>query len=198
MFVLLYGRKGLFAPLIAKMGFPIVFAFPGGCFFCLAALSLVDVWRQWVLWWASRLCVCIPRCARAACRAGAGCCGLVWQGGKQEGMSTDAGGSRAGCQTWGFCCCCSCCSLNPPGTPQHRAILAGMALATLFVTLPFVVRELLPILEQMDMAEEEAARCVLAYSAALCCCWAVSRSINQPAGRTRWSLAGRRRALINL
>lgn len=29
MFVLLYGRKGVFAPLIAKMGFPIVFAFPG-------------------------------------------------------------------------------------------------------------------------------------------------------------------------
>ncbi|KAL4430652.1 hypothetical protein ABPG75_005908 [Micractinium tetrahymenae] len=62
MFVLLYGRRGLFAPLIAKFGFPIVFAFP------------------------------------------------------------------------------------------------GMALATLFVTMPFVVRELLPILEQMDMAEEEAAR----------------------------------------
>jgi ABC-type sulfate transport system permease subunit len=35
---------------------------------------------------------------------------------------------------------------------------AGMALATLFVTMPFVVRELLPVLEQMDMAEEEAAR----------------------------------------
>ena len=33
-----------------------------------------------------------------------------------------------------------------------------MALATLFVTLPFVVRELIPILEAMDMAEEEAAR----------------------------------------
>lgn len=62
MFVLLYGRKGLFAPLIAQWGFPIVFAFP------------------------------------------------------------------------------------------------GMALAALFVTMPFVVRELLPILEQMDMAEEEAAR----------------------------------------
>jgi ABC-type sulfate transport system permease subunit len=29
MFVLLYGRKGVFAPLIAKFGFPIVFAFPG-------------------------------------------------------------------------------------------------------------------------------------------------------------------------
>ena len=33
-----------------------------------------------------------------------------------------------------------------------------MALATLFVTLPFVVRELIPILEAMDLAEEEAAR----------------------------------------
>jgi sulfate transport system permease protein len=62
MLVLLYGRKGLFAPIIAQYGFPIVFAFP------------------------------------------------------------------------------------------------GMALATLFVTMPFVVRELLPILEAMDLAEEEAAR----------------------------------------
>ena len=33
-----------------------------------------------------------------------------------------------------------------------------MALATLFVTMPFVVRELIPILETMDLAEEEAAR----------------------------------------
>ena len=33
-----------------------------------------------------------------------------------------------------------------------------MALATLFVTLPFVVRELIPVLEAMDLAEEEAAR----------------------------------------
>ena len=30
MFVLLYGRKGLFAPLIAKTGFQVIFAFPGG------------------------------------------------------------------------------------------------------------------------------------------------------------------------
>ncbi len=36
--------------------------------------------------------------------------------------------------------------------------MAGMALATMFVTLPFVVRELIPTLEAMDMAEEEAAR----------------------------------------
>ena len=32
-----------------------------------------------------------------------------------------------------------------------------MAIATLFVTMPFVVRELFPVLEAMDMAEEEAA-----------------------------------------
>jgi ABC-type sulfate transport system permease subunit len=31
--------------------------------------------------------------------------------------------------------------------------LAGMALATLFVTMPFVARELIPILESMDMAQ---------------------------------------------
>jgi len=37
-------------------------------------------------------------------------------------------------------------------------IIAGMALATLFVTMPFVARELIPILEAMDMAQEEAAR----------------------------------------
>lgn len=34
----------------------------------------------------------------------------------------------------------------------------GMALATMFVTMPFVVRELIPTLEQMDLAQEEAAR----------------------------------------
>lgn len=42
--------------------------------------------------------------------------------------------------------------------PRPARAAAGMALATLFVTMPFVVRELLPILEQMDMAEEEAAQ----------------------------------------
>ncbi|WIA18273.1 hypothetical protein OEZ86_001870 [Tetradesmus obliquus] len=35
---------------------------------------------------------------------------------------------------------------------------SGMLLATLFVTLPFIVRELIPTLEQMDLAQEEAAR----------------------------------------
>ena len=64
MFVLLYGRKGLFAPLIAKMGFPIVFAFPGACGsmtrVCASCL-LACVWRHGacghsaaVLWVAPR------------------------------------------------------------------------------------------------------------------------------------------------
>ena len=52
--------------------------------------------------------------------------------------------------------------LHPATASQLSGCLfglcAGMALAALFVTMPFVVRELLPILEQMDMAEEEAAR----------------------------------------
>lgn len=33
-----------------------------------------------------------------------------------------------------------------------------MALATMFVTLPFIVRELIPVLESMDLSQEEAAR----------------------------------------
>jgi len=42
--------------------------------------------------------------------------------------------------------------------PPEGRRRTGMALATLFVTLPFVVRELIPTLEAMDRAEEEAAR----------------------------------------
>eukprot|EP00887_Chlorella_sp_A99_P008027 scaffold12.g8027.t1 len=45
MFVLLYGRKGLFAPLIAKHGFPIVFAFPG------MALATLFVTMPFVVFW---------------------------------------------------------------------------------------------------------------------------------------------------
>lgn len=41
---------------------------------------------------------------------------------------------------------------------DSSCVYAGMALATLFVTMPFVVRELIPILDTMDLAEEEAAR----------------------------------------
>ena len=36
--------------------------------------------------------------------------------------------------------------------------LPGMVLATLFVTLPFVAKELIPLLEEADLSDEEAAR----------------------------------------
>lgn len=36
--------------------------------------------------------------------------------------------------------------------------LPGIALATLFVTMPFVAREVIPVLEEMDRSQEEAAR----------------------------------------
>lgn len=55
-----------------------------------------------------------------------------------------------------------------------------MALATLFVTLPFVVRELIPILEAMDMAEEEAARTLGASD------WQVFWNVTLP--NIRWGL----------
>jgi len=44
------------------------------------------------------------------------------------------------------------------GGPSVVFAFPGMALATVFVTLPFVVREVMPILEAADPAEEEAAR----------------------------------------
>ena len=50
------------------------------------------------------------------------------------------------------------CTQQESSPDQNVCCLAGMALATLFVTLPYTVRELIPILEGMDLAEEEAAR----------------------------------------
>ena len=110
MFVLLYGRKGVFAPLLAHYGFNIVFAFPGG-------------------WLAAHHTAVCQRCGRL------------------PGLHT----------------ACTCRAARPGprprrGRPPVRRRRAGMALAALFVTMPFVVRELLPILEQQDLAEEEAAR----------------------------------------
>jgi ABC-type sulfate transport system permease subunit len=47
-----------------------------------------------------------------------------------------------------------------------------MALATMFVTLPFIVRELIPTLEQMDLAQEEAAKTLGANPLQVCVsCW---------------------------
>lgn len=43
-----------------------------------------------------------------------------------------------------------------------------MALATMFVTLPFIVRELIPTLEQMDLAQEEAAKTLGANPLQVC------------------------------
>lgn len=57
---------------------------------------------------------------------------------------------------------------------------AGMALATIFVTLPFVARELIPILESMDLAEEEAARTLGAND------WQVFWNVTLP--NIRWGL----------
>jgi ABC-type sulfate transport system permease component len=57
---------------------------------------------------------------------------------------------------------CALCGSGWWGRRSHPSLAApcaaGMALATLFVTMPFVARELIPILEAMDMAQEEAAR----------------------------------------
>lgn len=55
-----------------------------------------------------------------------------------------------------------------------------MALATIFVTLPFVARELIPILESMDLAEEEAARTLGAND------WQVFWNVTLP--NIRWGL----------
>ncbi|GMH45919.1 hypothetical protein BSKO_13882 [Bryopsis sp. KO-2023] len=56
----------------------------------------------------------------------------------------------------------------------------GMMMATLFVTLPFVAKELIPILEAMDPAEEEAARTLGANE------WQVFWNVTLP--NIRWGL----------
>jgi ABC-type molybdate transport system permease subunit len=70
------------------------------------------------------------------------------------------------------CCCCGeslgllvcikrsrCLGLTAAAAAAvGHLFVSGMALATMFVTLPFIVRELIPTLEQMDLAQEEAAK----------------------------------------
>ncbi|HJS17825.1 MAG TPA: sulfate ABC transporter permease subunit [Anaerolineales bacterium] len=46
--------------------------------------------------------------------------------------------------------------LEPPGI-QVAFALPGMVLATLFVTMPFMIRELIPVLESFDVEQEKAA-----------------------------------------
>jgi ABC-type sulfate transport system permease subunit len=59
-----------------------------------------------------------------------------------------------------------------------------MALATMFVTMPFVVRELIPTLEQMDLSQEEAARTLGANPLQ------VRTALKGGAGATAWSVFG--------
>lgn len=74
---------------------------------------------------------------------------------------------------------------NPDLKPHHPQT-PGMALATMFVTLPYVVRELIPILESMDLAEEEAARTLGANDFQVCmwfvcaCVWSLYWTILNP------------------
>ena len=55
-----------------------------------------------------------------------------------------------------------------------------MVLATLFVTMPFVARELIPVLEAMDESEEEAAKTLGATD------WQVFLNVTLP--NIRWGL----------
>ena len=56
----------------------------------------------------------------------------------------------------------------------------GMVLATMFVTMPFVARELVPLLEEQDLSEEEAARTLGASD------WEVFWNVTLP--NIRWGL----------
>jgi len=56
----------------------------------------------------------------------------------------------------------------------------GIVLATLFVTVPFVARELIPLMEQQGCAEEEAARLLGASG------WRVFRHVTLP--NVKWAL----------
>ena len=58
--------------------------------------------------------------------------------------------------------------------------LPGMAIATLFVTMPFVVREVMPVLEEMGSEQEEAARTLGASD------WQIFWRITLP--HIRWGL----------
>ena len=60
--------------------------------------------------------------------------------------------------------------------------LPAMVLATLFVTFPFMVRELTPLLQTLGMEEEEAARTLGAGE------WQVFLKVTLPA--LRWGLIG--------
>lgn len=135
MFLQLYGRNGIFGPLIKKFGFNIVFAFPGAAggpeVFCASTWGLQSGRAVAVpapatpglpsRWWPEE----VPHALLPSCRP--------------RGRTLMP------------------CAIPPPLPPAPCRPRAGMALATMFVTLPFVVRELLPLLADIDPGEDEAA-----------------------------------------
>jgi sulfate transport system permease protein len=58
--------------------------------------------------------------------------------------------------------------------------IPGMILATLFVTMPFMIRELIPVLENLGIAQEQAAATMGANG------WQIFRRVTFPA--LRWGL----------
>lgn len=122
-------------------------------------------------WGWNRSChVCLLCLHANACRADPGSCAKSCT--CNQDFLDDRRYSRLMCMCMPSCACT--CPLKIGG------VTAGMALATLFVTLPFVVRELIPILEAMDMAEEEAARTLGASD------WEVFWNVTLP--NIRWGL----------
>jgi sulfate transport system permease protein len=71
-----------------------------------------------------------------------------------------------------------------PGLAAHGLTiifaLPGIVLATLFVTLPFVARQIMPLMQAQGIAEEEAALTLGASG------WAIFRRVTLP--RLRWAL----------
>lgn len=98
------------------------------------------------------------------------------------------------------------CRSNTPTYPiPLPPCLAGMALATMFVTMPFVVRELMPVLEEMDIQEEEAATSLgelfrggLEGRCTADCCFCVDEHSHNAARGCRFGLADYACACISL
>ncbi len=73
--------------------------------------------------------------------------------------------------------------LGPWLAARHIEIIfavPGMALATMFVTCPFVARELIPVMQQLGNADEEAALSLGASG------WTAFRTVTLP--NIRWAL----------
>ena len=65
-------------------------------------------------------------------------------------------------RAWSSCCCSAGRAGSGPWLDAHNIHIvyapAGIVIATLFVTFPFVARELIPLMQSQGTEEEEAAR----------------------------------------